>query len=367
MPEKVKRIGIMSISSGYGGAEESILYHVNHHIAYGQSVLFIYENARLGEKLAKIKRGNLEIIKIHTGSLRNIFNYFKLSFTLRLLHERLLSCDIIVSNTYRSTFLLAALSLLRAPLKAEKYVYVRDFQQPMLKLLLHVIRPHMVIVPSKAVCDKLAFLKEWKTVIIGDMFLSKSKDSPISTGDGAALTYNLGCVANIKRWKGLGKAVDVIDILRKNFGLEIHLNIYGAVMDRRYYGQIMRKIRRLGLCDSISMKGFAENTDDIYKDNDIFLITSLDRFGGPETFSVVIPECWMSGKVPIAFCCGGPKYLIKDGYNGYLVREDPAEMAARVASLYRDGRFSGFLENGRASYAELKQEVDAALFSAFNQ
>ena len=63
----------------------------------------------------------------------------------------------------------------------------------------------------------------------------------------------------------------------------------------------------------------------------------MSKFGGPESFGRTIVEAWSHRKPAIAFRCGGPKYLISDGDDGYLVEEgNVEELARRMLGLCAD-------------------------------
>lgn len=79
--------------------------------------------------------------------------------------------------------------------------------------------------------------------------------------------------------------------------------------------RIEAEIKRLNLCDSIVLTGYSNNVKKEMLNSSIFVLTSLY-----EGFSLAMLEAMACGLPPVAFACQfGPKDIITDGKNGFLV------------------------------------------------
>jgi glycosyltransferase involved in cell wall biosynthesis len=82
---------------------------------------------------------------------------------------------------------------------------------------------------------------------------------------------------------------------------------------------------------------FVADIEQVYNGGLFFAVTTVSQLGGPESFSRVIIESWAHGKPAVAFACGGPKHLIADGEDGFLIEEGNVEqLADRMRRLLAD-------------------------------
>ena len=108
-------------------------------------------------------------------------------------------------------------------------------------------------------------------------------------------------------------------------------------MDPEYAGQIRKRIKCLTLEDRVEMRPFQVDVAELYKHALFVVNSSVSSFGGPESFGRTIVEAWSHGKPAIAFRSGGPRYLITDGQDGYLVEEGNVnELSFRMLELVMD-------------------------------
>lgn len=109
------------------------------------------------------------------------------------------------------------------------------------------------------------------------------------------------------------------------------LTIYGEGELRQ---QLCREIRELGMEDRISMPGAVTDVPERIEKAYAFVLTSFTE-GMPNTLieAMALGLPCVSTDCP----CGGPKDLIEDGVNGYLVPVDDADaLAKRLAGLLAD-------------------------------
>ena len=139
------------------------------------------------------------------------------------------------------------------------------------------------------------------------------------------LNNNLISVGRLSKEKGFSDLIDVFKLLN----IDTKLNIIGDGVEKT---NLINKIRKYNLDDKIILHGF-QNQDyinNLYLDSSIYLMTSYT-----ESFGLVLLEAMSLGVVPIAFdSASGAKEIIKDKYNGYLIKNrDKKEMANTIKYL----------------------------------
>lgn len=104
--------------------------------------------------------------------------------------------------------------------------------------------------------------------------------------------------------------------------------------DTRKDSGIIKLVRMMGLEDCVTVKGIMKHEDVIETMRGFDIYVSPSAFEGmPNT----VLEAMALGKPVVATGSGGVPEIIKDGYNGMLVRElSPGGIHDRVISLHRD-------------------------------
>lgn len=107
------------------------------------------------------------------------------------------------------------------------------------------------------------------------------------------------------------------------------LKIYGDGMRE----PLQEQIERLGLADSCFLEPTVPDIVDRYRESSVFVLSS--RYEG---FGMVITEAMACGVPPVAFACPcGPRDIIQDGIDGFLVEEGDVEMLAdKIGRLIQD-------------------------------
>ncbi len=133
-------------------------------------------------------------------------------------------------------------------------------------------------------------------------------------------TIDIGIIGSIIRLK----AIDVIINSIKELILQnrnIHLHIFGSVRKDepdsiKYEIELKKLIVDNNLSENIHLKGFEKSKYKIYNDLDIVINYS----SVPESFSFTVLEAMSFAKIVIASDIGGPKELISNNKNGFLVQ-----------------------------------------------
>lgn len=143
-------------------------------------------------------------------------------------------------------------------------------------------------------------------------------DNPSSFESKFTSNYDNNIILNVGRLseqKGQDMLLDAWSkVNRKNWKLVI-------VGEGEKKNNLLKQIKRLGLSDSVIIKDPVKNIENIYSSADVFVLSS--RWEG---LPMVLIEAMSFGLPCISFDCEtGPRQLIKDNYNGYLVAPNEVE------------------------------------------
>lgn len=348
----MKTLFILSNASGYGGAEKSIEILVGE-LVKSYKITICVENDHHYKLLQQLNE-NLDIICMYKRN--SIVPIIK---NLRLIHSLIIetSPSILLANSNKGAFYLSIISYLKKINHPKTFLYVRDFQWKYTKFIFRKLNKATYLIPTPAVLDKNNYLRD------------RVKDFQIKiTGNPVPLTNkrikknqqrHIVCLANIAKWKGIEyllKAYDRSKVHEKG----IKLIICGKIEDQKYHDELMGLIHDKEVFQNIEFKPFINQVEHLYQQAMFVVNTSISEYGGPETFGRTIIEAWAYKKPVIAFNVGGPKYLIDDGINGFLVPEkDIAILSERIKELSADEQLR--IKLGSNGYEKNLQEFSTEL------
>ncbi len=100
-----------------------------------------------------------------------------------------------------------------------------------------------------------------------------------------------------------------------------------------YRDELRRLVHDLGIADRVVFTGFREDVPELMQLLRVIVHASVT----PEPFGRVIAEAMAMGKPVVATDAGGPREIIQDGSDGYLVPpEEPEAMARAIIRLLTD-------------------------------
>lgn len=144
----------------------------------------------------------------------------------------------------------------------------------------------------------------------------------------------VGMAGRINRWKGQKLFVDAAEIVHK-----VMPDIVFEIAGEAYAGEeylkedLLQYIREKKLQETVFLLGQVNNMGKFYADLDIFVLPSIQ----PEPFGLVVIEAMEYGIPVIATNHGGPKEIITEGKDGFLVDYcKPDQMAECILSLMVD-------------------------------
>lgn len=348
----MKRIFIMSNMREFGGAEMSIVTLASY---FPENILvtFFVENDQHARQIASKRNPRFEVIRTWKGSgfpvllLNAALVYFKL---------RKNNPNAILANTHKGGVILSLVCKVWKSKSTTFALYVRDFGWKYLRFVLRNIPNCRVFVPSPAVKeyfpDKDAFEEASEVLLIPNV---ASESGALASAEEEAKTPVVACLcARMVPWKGLMYLLQAFSSVRKNVPAA-KLVIYGEEIDAAYLRHLEKFVQSNQLDASVDFYGFAPDVGSACRKATVIVVPSLSDRPGPETFGRPVIEAWANARPVIAFDTGGPKYLIQDGVDGFLVKEKDSEaLADRIGRLLLDPALATSM--GRAGQAKLRGE-----------
>jgi glycosyltransferase involved in cell wall biosynthesis len=138
----------------------------------------------------------------------------------------------------------------------------------------------------------------------------------------------------------------------------MRLVVAGSPHDKAYFEECRELARENGVAELVTFAPFTDDPARLYQQCAMVVVASISKFGGPETFSRTVIEAWAHGRPVIAFNVGGPRYLIRDGVDGFLAEEGDLDgLAAKMTSIWSDPALGERL--GAAGYSRAASEFSA--------
>ncbi|MBK7228041.1 MAG: glycosyltransferase family 4 protein [Ignavibacteriales bacterium] len=146
----------------------------------------------------------------------------------------------------------------------------------------------------------------------------------------------IGTVGRLDSLKNQELLIDAAAILINDKKLNLHFLIIGdeteSITGKGYKRKLIEKSQQYGIEESISFIGFTKNIENYFDIMDIFVLPT-DK----ESFGYVLIEAMAKGKPVIATNQGGPKEIIVENRNGYLIEpKNFIELSEKLSSLISD-------------------------------
>lgn len=317
---------ILSNANSYGGAEKSL--ELLSSCWYRQHILYIFvENDKHAICLEKMTGNKAKVIRLKKGKgiFSTIYNLCCIFYKALIIKP-----DIWLSNTNKGALYLSLLYIF-LPIK-RSIVYVRDFQWNYSKFIFKILKKSIVALPTIAgeeYGDNRRFICKNKVIITGNPIIITAKcNGDFKKNDDPYILV----LANIARWKGLIYLIKAYKLSGVSLA-GVRLRIYGNISETEYYNELCIYIKENDLEKYITISRFIDDVTELYRNAEMVVNTSVSKWGGPETFGRTIVEAWSYSKPVIAFNTGGPKYLIDDNINGFLVPEGDVNILSNRIKL----------------------------------
>ncbi|MEG0232016.1 MAG: glycosyltransferase family 4 protein [Hafnia sp.] len=335
-------IVILSNASGYGGSERTIEI-IAKKIAEQHNIHIYAENKNHFKALLE---NGLSVDATKTGILGMIKNLY-------YMRKKLLNSDCVIGNTNKAGFYIAIMNCLFPFMRRKKtLIFVRDFQWRFLRFIRFALGDNAsYCVTTKAAFEYLRDQGIHSDIISNPVNLPTFLEPTLRENPPIIL-----CPAMISRWKGIDLLIRSLSIT-KNY---CQLIIIGNHIDQIYLSELKLLVEHLGLKERVVFLAYSKNIDSYYSNCTLVVNSSISDFGGPETFGRTIIEGWAFSKPVVSFDCGGPRYLIDNGINGFLVPEgDVDELALTIDIILSDNELAKKL--GSLGYQKVLSEYSVEI------
>ncbi|MFG1417582.1 glycosyltransferase [Xanthobacter sp. V0B-10] len=350
---------ILSVATGYGGAERNIEALLPGLAAERKVVVFACNSHHVAV-LEKIDRPGLEIHRIDAA--REGFVESAAQLVLRL-HDDL-KPSAILANTLDSLRILSRCTGGRPELAAKSFFYVHDFQWSGYEPLLPAMAQATLLVPDRSVLDKPDYISRhaWPHGPLRALVLPNPVRIPPEPPEPPAAGAPFLHLATVNPIKGHALLADAAAMLGRSCP-DIRIASYGHRPIPEFYRDIQRHAEEVGAGPVLSLHDHVDDPEPLLRRARAVLVTSISDNGGPETFGRSIIEAWAHGRPVIAFAAGAPARLIRHEVDGLLVDEgDVAGLAEAMIRLHRDPELAERL--GRNGYARAVREFAADVVRA---
>jgi glycosyltransferase involved in cell wall biosynthesis len=268
---------------------------------------------------ANIKVYNIDFFSI---SLRNIRNFYKIFSVISLYKKILLDVkpDLVISNTVR-THIFVSHATFSKKIPLIWMAHDTTFPKPVLRLLIKY--PKKIITCSHYVAKYFRAISNNKTIdivhpfgvdpVIFENFFNAKKENVI------------GMVGKFINWKGQDMFIRMAATLKKlgfTYKYEVIGNIYkGKKESEEYFNYCLSLIKKLKLENDLVIKTNINETNSLLKEiaSWKFLIHYSKNH---EPLGRVILEGMTVGCVVLSNDDGGPKEIITNTKNGFLLESD---------------------------------------------
>lgn len=325
---------IIDLINGYGGAEKYIAQVCQYIKSLGHYPKVIVSNKIFLEEL---QHQGIDAELIDCPPLKkNLWRYpwyIKRTFIDILKAIRGIKYDVILNNSERG---LIFLGKLRHQWHKIKIIHVCHTTQKSL-VLENISARHIdkVICVSEHLRKRLSSKIQSKAIVIPNGFYLHEAMLDLRPSSKTGLVVGLACV--VSPLKSIETALQALRILTER-GKSVHLKMALIFQYSGKYGLYIRAlIDKMRKYYHIDIFEDVINIHDFFLSCHIALLTSISKYGGPETFGRTIVEGWDAGCAVISSDCGGPRELIRDGINGLLYNEGNANVLAdKIQLLYDD-------------------------------
>ncbi len=326
----MKRLVILSVAGGDGGAERSIEIL----LAHAPAGLHITVYAAHPEHLARLAalartHGALRVRRLDAGH----------SVTARRLAALRLAADLarrqpdaVLVNTLAGARLAAMAAKLLPGLGPRCHLYVHDFLWRDLDGILARLAGARLIVPHPVVARRTGYLHPF--YLDADDALSYAVvPAPVELPSGPVRHDGpILHLATVNPWKG---HAELLLAAARLDATPLAIHSAGSTADAAQLRRLAALQARLGVPDArFALLGYVPDPVPLLRTCRAVVVPSVSHSGGPETFSRALVEAWAWRKPVIAYAAGAPAALIEHGVDGLLVPEgDVAALAAALARL----------------------------------
>lgn len=351
----MKTLFILSIESGYGGAERSIEIILRHLPEDLLVIVFAQSNAHR-ERLLQPGALPVNARLIHVRNTQSASG--RRFAALRLLFEYVrYRPDAILVNTQRSALIAAMAAKFVRSLARRCHLYIRDFLWQDLPFIFSRMPSVPILLPNATVTQRLGYLAPMHITPIGSSPWSVMPDMVEITGGEVSYEGPILHLATLNPWKGHIDLALALHHLQKR-QCAPNLQSCGPQDSPQLLRQLQRLIEQLAIGDRYRLDGYVADPSKLLRDCRAVVVASVSHSGGPETFGRTIIEAWAYRKPVVAYATGAPAHLIEHDVDGLVVPEGDIEgLAEALLRLAESPDLCRRL--GEAGYAKVVAHYEA--------
>ncbi len=351
----MKTLFILSIASGYGGAERSIEMIIRH-LPSDLHVRIYAENKLHLDQL--IQPGglprNVTLIRI----IGSATPWGKRKASLRLLYDCLTNPDAVLLVNTNTSALIAAMTAKFLPSLGKRcHVYIRDFLWEDLDYVFSRLPGLQVLLPSASVSKRLGYLAPFFIQPIGPAPFAVVPDMAILPPGPVNYTGPFLHLATVNPWKGHVDLIMALKLLQDS-RRDVQALSFGVVGNVLLHTQLQQLIQTLEIGDSYRLLAYLAKPDPYLRNCKAVVVPSVAHSGGPETFGRAVIEAWSYRKPVIAYATGSVAELVEHEVNGLLVQEGDINALAKAIGRLEDSP-ELCRRLGEAGYEKVKNHFEA--------
>jgi len=324
--ESRRKILCVSVMKSWGGGEEFIL-KLHDSIKSFEFIVVTPE----GKAAQKFSSGGIRTIinnyqsKVYRKSGWSLPDYLQIFFGIMLSTLKFISifkkerpAIVLANGLFAALYVLPAVILTgKKQITIQHLIFeTNSIEKNILKLVMRFT--DKIVCVSNAVKENIYSMVKQpypdKMVIIPNGIRAADSSVPVyKQGD----IIHIGMTGSITRIKGIHFAIEALEGILKDGKAVLH--IYGEAGgdedSLKYESELKNMISHQMIEDKVLFEGHIESKEKLYSSIDILISFSVI----PESFSFSVLEAMAYKKIVIAADSGGPKELIKDGENGFLV------------------------------------------------
>ncbi|MFQ3675833.1 MAG: glycosyltransferase family 4 protein, partial [Endomicrobiia bacterium] len=295
------------------------------------------------EKWLKTENINVKITNNYFAEIKNF-------------HPDIVHCN---SATTKHSFLLAVLSkILNVPFVWHNRVLdTAGWKEKLIALL-----STKIIVISDEVGNKFSWTKKRNKIvkiynaIDFKRFISLVQPELLRAEFGIKLEQKIvGIFSRLVSRKGhklfFDAAKMIVESRREN--LDVVFLVVGDG-DKRYKEELLDYVNKLGIKEKVIFTGFRKDVSRLMNLCDVIVNPSVE----PEAFGRTIVEGMACGKVVIATDIGGPKEIITDGVDGYLIAPVAKELCEKTINILLNKNLYTKISNNATNTVKNKFSVE---------
>ena len=171
-----------------------------------------------------------------------------------------------------------------------------------------------------------------------------------------AVNRRIIAIGNIRAPKNYALLLESLSKVRARAS-DVHLDVLGEPDKGTLYTELQEQVRRLGLSEAVTFRGFVPNPQALLTNADLLVQAS-----SKEGFSLAIVEAMLSGVPVVSTRSGGPEEIITHEANGLLVPvNDSDALADAIVRVLDDGLLAKRLSENGLQHARTNYGLDGMI------